>query len=115
MRNIASNFKNPISLFLGVLLVILIAGLQNKAYDIKNKENPLPIGWDVYGYYLYLPATFIYNDLGLENNDWIDKTREKYKPSTTFYQATQGEGNKKVIMYSIGYSFIYAPGFFIAN
>lgn len=114
-EKLVNKFKNPISLFIGILLVMLIAGLQNKAYDIKNNENPFPIGWDIYGYYLYLPATFIYNDLGLENNDWITKTREKYKPSTSFYQVTQGEENKKIIVYNIGYSFIYAPGFLIAN
>ena len=110
-----SNFKNSISLFVGVLFVILIAILQFKSFNIKNNTNPYPISWDVYGYYLFLPATFIYNDLGLENNEWINKTREEYKPSTTFYQVTQGEGGKKTIVYNIGYAFIYAPGFFIAN
>ena len=109
------NYKNPISL--GVIFAVLlsISLLQFKTYDIKNNTNPFPISWDVYGYYLYLPATFIYDDLGLQNNEWISKTREKYKPSSTFYQAAQGEGNKKIIVYNIGYSIIYAPGFFIAN
>lgn len=110
-----SKIKNPFSVATTFVIILIITLLQFKTYDYKNSSNPYPISWDVYGYYLYLPATFIYDDLGLQNDDWINKTREKYNPSSTFYQATQGKDNKKIIVYNIGYAFIYAPGFFIAN
>jgi len=107
--------KSKFSFFVSLFLILTILVCQYRAIQIKNSKNPYPIAWDVYGYYLYLPATFIYNDLGLQNEKWIKETREKYNPSTTFYQVAPGINNKKVIIYSVGYSFIYAPGFFIAN
>lgn len=110
-----SKIKNHISLAITFVIILSIVLLQFKSFDVKNNPNPYPIAWDVYGYYLYLPATFIYNDLGLQNDKWINETREKYKPSSTFYQAAEGIDNKKIIVYNIGYAFIYAPGFFIAN
>lgn len=107
--------KNPFSFGVAISLVLLIISLQYKTINPINNKNPYPIAWDVYGYYLYLPATFIYNDLGLENDEWITKTREKYNPSTTFYQVKAGKDSKKVIVYNVGYAFIFAPGFFIAD
>lgn len=107
--------KNKISFFTYFAIILVILVCQYKAHKAKNQENPYPIAWDVYGYYLYLPATFIYNDLGLQNNKWITKTREKYSPSATFYQVAAGKNNKKVIIYNVGYSVIYSPSFFIAN
>ena len=102
--------------FLVVLLItciILVCKYNN--FLKRDAKNPYPISWDVFGYYLYLPATFIYSDLGLENRQWLDQIRNEYNTSPTLYQATKGKDNKQVIIYNIGYSFIYAPGFFIAN
>lgn len=107
--------KNFKSLLVLTLLIFSITIFRYNNYKERDHTNPFPISWDVFGYYLYLPATFIYHDLGLENAEWQKNIREKYKPSTTDYQVTNGEGNKKVIIYNIGYAFINAPGFFIAN
>jgi len=107
--------RNPFSFGVAISLVLLIVSLQYNTINPINNKNPYPIAWDVYGYYLYLPATFIYSDLGLENEEWITKTREKYKPSTTFYQVKPGQESKKVIVYNVGYTLIFAPGFFIAD
>ena len=42
--------------------------------------------WDVFGYYLYLPATFIHDDPGLKDRAWLDEVMAKYDPSATLYQ-----------------------------
>ncbi len=107
--------KNFKSLLVLTLLIFSISILRYNNYKERDHTNPFPISWDVFGYYLYLPATFIYHDPGLENSEWQKNIHEKYKPSTTYYQVANGEGNKKVIIYNIGYAFINAPGFFIAN
>ena len=107
--------KNFRSFSVFLLLVFTIASFRYTDFKKRDTTNPFPIAWDVFGYYLYLPATFIYNDLGLENADWQEQIREKYNPSSTGYQLADGRGNKKVIIYNIGYAFINAPGFFIAN
>jgi hypothetical protein len=107
--------KNKLSTLVIGLIILSMVVCKYRSFKERDEVNPYPIAWDVYGYYLYLPATFIYNDLGLEDREWIEQTRDKYKPSSTFYQVTNGKENRQVIVYNIGYSFIYAPGFFIAH
>jgi hypothetical protein len=107
--------KNKLSALVIGLIILSMVVCKYRALQEKDDENPYPIAWDVYGYYLYLPATFIYNDLGLKNKQWIEDTRTKYNPSPSIYQVTNGKNNSQVIIYNIGYSFIYAPGFFIAH
>ncbi len=31
------------------------------------------LAWDVFGYYLYLPAAFIHNDIALRDRTWTDR------------------------------------------
>jgi hypothetical protein len=107
--------KNKLSTFVIVLIILSMIVCKYRHHQEKDAENPYPIAWDVYGYYLYLPAVFIYDDLGLENKKWIEETRAKYNPSPTLYQVAYNENNRGVIIYNIGYSFIHAPGFLIAH
>lgn len=107
--------KNLKSFIVLLLLIFFITLFRYNDFKTRDHKNPFPIAWDVFGYYLYLPATFIYDDLGLENGEWQKQIRDKYNPSSTEYQVTKGEGNKKVIIYNIGYAFINLPGFAIAN
>ncbi|OFY96007.1 MAG: hypothetical protein A3K10_08385 [Bacteroidetes bacterium RIFCSPLOWO2_12_FULL_31_6] len=71
--------------------------------------------WDVFGYYLYLPSHFIYSDLGLINQDWLNHIINTYEPSTTLYQAVKIENGNWVIKYTMGLSILYAPFFFFAH
>jgi hypothetical protein len=107
--------KNKLSALVAGLIILSMVVCKYRVFKERDNTNPYPIAWDVYGYYLYLPATFIYDDPGLESKEWIDQTRNKYKPSPTFYQVRSGKENRQVIIYNIGYSFIYAPGFFISH
>jgi hypothetical protein len=107
--------KNKLSALVTGLIILSMVVCKCRTFKERDELNPYPIAWDVYGYYLYLPATFIYDDPGLENKEWLEQTRNKYNPSPTVYQITNGKDNKHVIIYNIGYSFIYAPGFFIAH
>lgn len=107
--------KNKTSFIVASLLAFTMLVCKYKEFKEKDKTNPYPIAWDVYGYYLYLPATFIYQDIGLEDNTWLNAVRDKYNPSPTPYQYVKGKGSRQAIVYNIGYSFIYAPGFIIAH
>jgi len=77
--------------------------------------SPNPVSWDTFGYYLYLPLTFIYHDLGLQHKEIIDHIFELYDPSMTFYQATHIPGGNWMMKYSMGMAILYAPGFFAAH
>lgn len=71
--------------------------------------------WDVFGYYLYLPANFIYDDPKLNNQEWMDDIFEKYQPSPTLYQLVYLDNGGKLIKYASGTAVLYSPFFFIAH
>ncbi len=66
---------------LSLTLLLVVSRLATPARNV--------LSWDVMGYYIYLPATFIYDDLTVQNKQWVDDIIEKYKPSATFYQAVK--------------------------
>lgn len=71
------------------------------------------ISWDVAGYYLYLPAFFIYGDPAeLEFKPGII---EQYRPSPYFDQAfLHEESGNYIFKYSAGMALLYSPAFFAA-
>jgi hypothetical protein len=70
--------------------------------------------WDVFGYYLYLPATIIHEDIGLTNRAWLDEIMLLYDPSSTLYQLnTQANGFS--IKYTQGMAWLYLPFFLIGH
>ena len=71
--------------------------------------------WDVFGYYLYLPAGFIHDDPALQDRAWLDEVMTTYEPSSTLYQLVDGPDGKRVIKYSSGMAVLYAPFFFVAH
>lgn len=79
----------------------------------SNIESVLT--WDIFGYYLYLPAKFIYNDLAISDQSWLKGLMHTYEPSSTLYQLVTIENGNAVIKYSSGVAILYAPFFFIAH
>ncbi len=74
------------------------------------------LSWDVFGYYLYLPAQFIYHDPYLLHQDWLHQIVAEYQSTATLYQINlHPETNNWIIKYSMGMSILYAPFFFIAH
>ncbi len=73
------------------------------------------LSWDIFGYYLYLPLTFIYNDLGINNENIIHEIIDKYHNSATFYQAIKLPAGNYIMKYSMGMSILYSPFFFIGH
>lgn len=73
------------------------------------------ISWDTFGYYLYLPSTFIWNDPGLKNTAPAAEAAEKYQLSATLYQLVPLENGNNIIKYSSGMAFLFSPFFFAAH
>lgn len=73
------------------------------------------LSYDVFGYYLYLPSTFIYKDLGLNDIGFINDILDTYKNSTTLYQVDTMENGARVLKYSMGQAFLYLPFFIIGH
>ncbi|OYT11489.1 MAG: hypothetical protein B6I18_03980 [Bacteroidetes bacterium 4572_112] len=100
---------NKISAF--VLMLLLITNISARLTYPPNN----PIVWDNFGYYLYLPSTFIYHDLGLKNIEVIEELIEKYKSTETFYQATKIDNGNWIMKYSMGMAVFYTPSFFAGH
>ena len=101
--------KQPILKFTTLAIVLFI---------IVNNLIFLPsniLCWDVFGNYLYLPLTFIYRDLALRDVSVVHAILEQYENSATFYQAMQLPDGSHVMKYTMGFSILYAPFFFIGH
>jgi len=72
------------------------------------------LSWDIFGYYLYLPAAAVYGDLGLEQG-WLQSTLELYQNSPTLYQLVPGVEGKQVIKYPVGWAILNIPFFLIGH
>ncbi len=101
--------KNPLSKAVALILVMVIV------YINFNNISPNILAWDVFGYYLYLPMTFIYKDITLEDIDIIHQIVEKYESTGTLYQIVTAPDGGKVMKYSMGLAILLAPFFFIGH
>lgn len=84
-------------------------------YSVVQYPRGFPFTWDVFGYYLYLPATFIHEDPFIENREWLDEAMLQYNPSSTLYQVHEAKEGLLINKYSAGMAMVYAPGFFAGH
>ncbi|MFA5417121.1 MAG: hypothetical protein WC341_01555 [Bacteroidales bacterium] len=96
-------------------ILALIIVLSFNIYDRVTHTPKNPISWDTFGYYLYLPATFIYHDLGLKDKAVIDNIIDKYNSTSTFYQASHVQNGNWIMKYSMGMAILYSPGFMVGH
>jgi hypothetical protein len=105
----APSFMPKRSLVTAVVLCALLAAVR-----FANPPRRA-LTWDVFGYYLYLPAAFIHQDVDLSEHQWLDAVMRKYEPSSTLYQVVDLPEGKRMIRYSSGMALTYAPFFFLAH
>jgi hypothetical protein len=99
--------KLPWSTF--VIAIVLFACLLIDFNFKKWKRQDQVIEHDIHWYYAYLPATFIYHDIGLTKSDY--KRGEKYY---LFWTVNTDDG-RKLIKSTMGLAVLYAPFFFVAH
>lgn len=101
-----------------MLIVTLIAVIEFTAVTFyypkwENKGTEAVISWDVSGYYMYLPAIFVYHDL--KKCSFQNELIEKYGPCPDFQQAFLHSSGNYVMKYSSGQAIILSPAFFAAH
>ncbi|WNJ19415.1 hypothetical protein [Pontibacter sp. G13] len=106
-------FKSPFSLFTWAVLAYILLRIAFIHPRWDRPATNATITWDTFGYYLYLPAIFIYDDLG--EMKFSEDIMTKYRPAEVFDQAHEGPQGKLVTKYAIGMSLIYAPSFTIGH
>ncbi|MBT3385476.1 MAG: hypothetical protein HN778_19160 [Prolixibacteraceae bacterium] len=96
--------KAQLSKYSIIFSVVLISSFTIiKGY--WKDENRVIIS-DVINYYAYLPATFIFHDIGITKVETIEKGK--------FWTKRLSNGNN-IIKMSMGMSFVYAPFFFAGH
>ncbi len=102
-----------------VFLFIAITIVFVKVRQVRQVEpfirESYAISWDIYGYYLYLPATFIYDDIGMHDHSWYDELNVKYQQGRPDYQTWQGVDGKRVNVYPAGTAIFNLPFFLVAH
>ena len=99
------------AVFIGCLALAYSALVYYPKYKMPRTEAT--ISWDVSGYYLYLPALFIYGDL--KKLDFKKKLDEQYYPSSSPYQSFTHVSGNQVMKYTGGLAILYSPFFLIAH
>ncbi len=111
MFSIKSAIPSKNKLSLSVLLIILL--WFSIVPMTKKWGNPLT--WDVFGYYLYVPATFIWNDVALKDFGKVEEANLKYENTDSYYQGSKTEEGNWMIKYSMGLAMLETPFFFVAH
>ena len=91
-----------------IWLIIVISSLNYH----WSKEILNVISWDVYGYYLYLPAIFKYGDIN--QYAFALEHFSKYPVSEDLYQLMEWN-DRKAPIYTIGMAMIYLPFYLVAD
>lgn len=100
--------KSPIKLFVFIILVFIV--INNWIFIPANI-----LSWEIFGYYLYLPFSFIYGDLTLQNLEVLQGVVETYNSTSTLYQIFPLSDEGFVMKYTMGWSIVYSPFFFIGH
>lgn len=100
-----------IALYFCLFTFILANGYYPKWQKTRTEAT---LSWDVSGYYMYLPAFFIYKDI--KKCGFKDEMLKKYKMTPDFQQAfIHEESGNYVMKYSIGQAVLFSPFFFVAH
>lgn len=103
-----------LSLFAFFLCCALILFTGIFYYPKWNKPgSEATISWDASGYYMYLPAAFIYKDL--KKIAFKDSILAKYQPTPDFQQAFLHSSGNYVMKYPAGQALMMLPFFTAAH
>ena len=95
-------------------IVLVMVGLILSVYRIAN-VNKTEISWDVLGYYLPLPAAFIYHDPMLTHTDWLKKINDEKQLTGTLYMVSTTDKGEPIYFFLFGMALFYLPFFWIGQ
>ncbi len=96
------------------LVTLIVTCIIISIYRI-NIVNEKEISWDVLGYYLYLPATFIHHDAMLNDIGWLKKINSEKNLTGTLYMVSQNKEGKPMYFFLMGMALFYLPFFFAGH
>ncbi len=105
--------RNYLSLSVWLLMCYVIVRVALLYPRWQKPMGEATLSWDVYGYYLYLPAIFIYDDL--TELKFAQALFDQYQPASNYHASTEAENGKQVMKYPIGVAVLYSPFFLLAH
>ena len=110
-RALRSTTLSKVAYWLSAALIVLSAFFVYPKWE--KTETEATIGWDVSGYYMYLPAAFIYKDL--REARFLDSMVAKYHPTPAPMQGFRLPSGRFVMKYSSGQALQFLPFFIVAH
>lgn len=101
--------KNRWSFFIALAVILYVCSWPFYNYWLN------PFTWDTFGYYLYLPMSLIYQDLGISDFSILEDVKREQFISPTFYQINKTETGNWLIRYPMGLAVLHAPFFGIGH
>ena len=92
------------------VIAIAVVIFSSKVFFPQNNI----LASDNFGYYLHLPARFIYDDVALKG-DWVNVINGKYNNTSTFYQLTQTPKGGTIDRFFCGMAILWTPAFFAGH
>ncbi len=102
-------FNRPGFSKIAIIIVIVVIAYMDNNFGFWKDQNRVIIS-DVYSYYAYLPVTFIYHDIDLEKLE-----NGFYYGDQLITWPKQTPIGKKIIITSMGMSYLYFPFFIVAH
>jgi hypothetical protein len=113
-KSIKMMFKNKFSLFACVIAAFIFIAIRLYYSDFGNKKPLNVTTFDAFGYYLYLPAFFIYDDV--KELKWLPEIDKEYKVlGGPMYQAHKHQNGNYVGKYLGGVAILETPFFFVGH
>jgi hypothetical protein len=100
--------KNLYSLLVCVLLAVVLLQYRISHSGIQSNVPLQVTTWDALGYYMYLPATFIYNDIS-KLECFLEIDRQYQLSGGDFYQGRKIETGNYVFKYLGGVAIMQTP------
>ena len=95
-------------------ITLIFTCLFLSIYRINNVSKK-EISWDVLGYYLYLPATFVHHDPMMNDISWLQKVNEEKQLAGTLYMVSSNDEGKPMYFFLMGTAILYSPFYFIGD
>lgn len=105
----SGKFRFSLSAWAAMLIALLYI-----FYTIINPPGNI-LSWDVFGYYLYLPAVFIHGDIGYHDISVVERIIEQYNNTGSLYQLSGTPTGAWVNKYPMGIAIMYMPFFLIGH
>lgn len=96
------------------LVLLVLAGIVLFSYRVDTVHEK-EISWDVLGYYMHLPATFIYDDPLLNDVSWLEKVNAEKQLTGTLYQVSSNDEGEPMYFFLWGMALFFLPFFLIGH